>query len=153
MCGNCKEAGHPTKECPQPKKEGSTGEGNWKKGKHVTIQEEERRDRDVHIIQHTKFKPFRDDRLDEEVSVVTTRSRKPLLKQQDGSSTERFNEQHSDVETSLSEYSQGPLIRAPKDKPPLVTSVPPTNLIPTPPPDNPQTPPPVVIVDHTILVE
>ena len=54
--------------------------------------------------------------MDENVNAVTTRSQKKPLTQQDGSSTERFNEQHSDVETSLYKYSQAPLIKAPKEK-------------------------------------
>jgi hypothetical protein len=67
LCGNCKEAGHPTAECNQLRKEGQSSDKDWKKGKHVTIHEEERQDRNVHRVQHSK-------RLDEEVSIVTTRS-------------------------------------------------------------------------------
>jgi hypothetical protein len=111
-----------TAECNQPRKEGQPSERDWKKGKHVTIQEEERQDRNVHRVQHSR-------RLDEEVSIVTTRSQKQPLQQQNGSSTERFNEQHNDVETSLSEYSQAPLIRAPKDNKTMEANVVPTTIL------------------------
>jgi len=139
LCGNCKEAGHPTAECDQPRKEGPPSERDWKKGKHVTIQEEERQDRNVHRVQHSK-------RLDEEVSVVTTRSRKPALTQQNGSSTERFNEQHSDVETSLSEYSEAPLIRTPKDK----TTVE-DNVVPITIPEKTHVPSPSVVINPPVF--
>ena len=87
-----------------------------KKGKHVTIQEDERQYRNVHRAQHSKYHPSHEDHIEGNVIIITTRSRKKPLVQQYGSSTERSNEQHSDVETSLSEYSHASLIRHPKVK-------------------------------------
>ena len=147
LCGNCKEAGHPTAECTQSRKEGPPSERDWKKGKHVTIQEEDRQDRNVHRVQHSKFDPLREDRGGEEVNVVTTRSRKKIIIPQEGSSTERFNEQHSDTEASLSEYAQAPLIRDTTDKVSLEVNPSVTSSIPTPVSQEVRVPVPVAVVD------
>jgi peptide methionine sulfoxide reductase MsrB len=40
LCGNCKTTGHPTNECPEPKKDYQSNDRDWKKGKHVRIQED-----------------------------------------------------------------------------------------------------------------
>jgi hypothetical protein len=77
---------------------------------------------------------------------VTSRSRKPPLIQQNGSSTERFNEQHNDVEMSLSEYSQAPLIITPKDK-----TIVEANVVPTTIPKKAHIPSPSVVVNPPVL--
>ena len=66
--------------------------------------------------QHSKFHPSHEDHIEGNVIIITTRSQKKPLVQQYGSSTERSNEQHTDVETSLSEYSHASLIRHPHVK-------------------------------------
>ena len=55
LCGNCKTAGHPTDECSNPKKDYQSNERDWKKEKHVRIQEEDEAggSRNVNHIQHT----------------------------------------------------------------------------------------------------
>jgi len=80
-----------------------------------------------------------------EMSVVTTRSNKQPLIKQNGSNIERFNEQHSDVDTNLSKYSQAPLIGVPKDKSTLEANVVPATIL-----ENAQIPSPIVVVNPPI---
>lgn len=72
MCGNCKTTGHPTDECPHPKKDYPPNEKDWKKGKRVRIQnpdDEEEGAQIVHHIQHFSRPLSRAQRI----NVVTTR--------------------------------------------------------------------------------
>ena len=88
LCGNCKTAGHPTDECTEPKKDYQSNERDWKKGKHVQIQEdnEARGSRNVNHVQHTIYQNTSPLRLT--VNAVTTRSKRvvdPLLVPNDNS--------------------------------------------------------------------
>ena len=76
MYGNCKTAGHPTDECPHPKKDYPPTERDWKKGKRVRIQDpedEEEGARNVNHIQHVATSSSRA----RKVNAVTTRSKGP----------------------------------------------------------------------------
>ena len=84
---------------------GPLSERDWKKGKHVTIQEDEERNCDVHKVQY--YEVMGEIPIVEIVNVVTTRSKQPLVKeiQQNESSDDRFNVQHSSGVTSSFEFA------------------------------------------------
>ena len=75
LCGKCKTAGHPTDECPNPKNDYPSNDKDWKKGKHVRIQEEKEDggSRNVNHIQHT-IHPFTSC-PESKINAVTTRSK------------------------------------------------------------------------------
>lgn len=73
LCKNCKTVGHPTDECPNPKKDYQSNDRDWKKGKRVCIQEDaEGGSRNVNHIQHT-IHPHPS--FEFKVNAVTTRSK------------------------------------------------------------------------------
>ena len=75
LCGNCKTAGHPTDECPEPKKDYQSNNRDWKKEKHVRIQEDgEGGSRNVNHIQHTIYQ--HSSYPESKVNAVTTRSKR-----------------------------------------------------------------------------